>query len=83
MYLDELGVVEEMQSIVVWTNGSAIRKYQGQDKMKTVAHSEENGWFKAEVLIVGEGGVSKNGRIERNEEDSTPEQPELHITEEV
>jgi hypothetical protein len=82
MYLDELGVVEEMQSIVVWTNGSAIRKYQGQDKMNTVGHSEENGWFKAEVLIV-KGGVGANGRIKHDEENPTPEQPELHITEEV
>lgn len=67
MHLDEQGIVELMPTITVWTNGSAIRKYQGQDKVNTVDHSRENGWFKAQVLIV-EGGVSTDGRITRDEE---------------
>lgn len=67
MYLDEQGVIELMTTITVWTNGSAIRKYQGQDKVETVGHSRENGWFKAQVLVI-EGGVSLDGRIERDEE---------------
>lgn len=69
MYLDEQGVVELMPTITVWTNGSAIRKYQGQDKVETVGHSKENGWFQAEVLVV-RGGVDLDGRIERDEESS-------------
>lgn len=32
---------------VVWTNGNAFRKYQGQDKN---GYGKE-GWFKAEVIL--------------------------------
>lgn len=43
----------EHKEITVWTNGSAIRKYTGQDKTDWNCSGKKKGtWYKAKAILV-------------------------------
>lgn len=50
----EIEKLRSAKRISVWTNGKAVRKYTGQDKVKYPNHSAENGWRKYTALLVEE-----------------------------
>lgn len=42
----------EEKTVNIWTNGSAIRKYTGQDKLEGYNRGKRNGtWYKATAVI--------------------------------
>jgi hypothetical protein len=43
--------VLEEKELVVWTNGNAIRKYQGQDKCMSEYRRSLSKWYKATAII--------------------------------
>lgn len=41
------------KEIIVWTNGRAISRYQGQDKRNaTYYKTKESGYFKAKAILI-------------------------------
>lgn len=42
----------EPKEITVWTNGNAIRKYTGQDKLDFYGSTKSGQWYKAKAIII-------------------------------
>lgn len=54
MWQIQNGYARVVSELTVWSNGTKIRRYQGQDKRDTVWHPKEKGFRKMTALLVEE-----------------------------